>query len=218
MLRGRKAVRIGFLLAIILFVAGCAGQGFQPQQVTLAPRLLSVAVRIGGGAKVYITVADERGTNSYFLGYKADTHTFGRAEITTSDDIRIIYQKALSEGLANLGFNVVNGPDPAVPNLEVSLRRFLYMGFGPNFYVVQIRYVTAAATVRVRRRQTEAGGGQLVSVVREKSYEVYHYDNSRSVPNPGQVEERINAALSELMTKLLVDVELLTFLRATGPG
>jgi len=218
MLRVGKGIRIGFLLGIIFFVAGCALQLSQPQQVKLAPRLSLAPVKIGAGAKVYVTVADERGTN--VLGYKTDSYIAGRGKITTSDDLRAIYQKALSDALANFDFNVLASPDPAAPNLEVSLVRFLYMGPGPNPYVVSKSYITAAATARVRR-QAEALGGQNAALVHEKSYEVYHH--SRTVtqlffvePSPGEVEERINAALSELISKLLLDMELLTFLKATG--
>jgi uncharacterized lipoprotein YajG len=219
MLRDSRAIRISFLLAITLLVAGCGLHSFQPQHVTLAPRLSTAPVKIGAGAKVYITVADERGTN--FLGYKADSDRFGRGNITTSDDIRVIYQKALSDGLANLGFKVVTAPDPAALNLEVSIRRFLYMG--PLFNTAtgstgkaNETYITAATTARVRRGRTEALDSPNVSLVHEKSYEVYLGHPGLLRPSPSEVEEKINAALSELIAKLLDDLELLALLKARG--
>lgn len=217
-----KAILVCFALAITFHLAGCGLHIWQPQQVTLMPRLSIAPVNIGGGSKIHITVTDERGTSTNFLGYKR----VAGGKITTSEDLTAVYRKGISAGLASLGFDVVSDPDPAAANLEISLVRFLYIGhslglaphttpvlkdrgrvFGPKWHT------SAAATVRVGRGQTEAVGNLKAANVIQKSYEAY---SERIAPSPGEIEERVNAVLSELITKLLMDVELLTYLKATG--
>ena len=58
---------MGFLLAIVFFVAGCAPSA--PLSISLAAKVPMVPLNIGAGTKVYPSVLDQR--QDEILGYRA---------------------------------------------------------------------------------------------------------------------------------------------------
>jgi hypothetical protein len=195
MLRDGKATHIGFLLAIVFFVAGCAPSA--PLAISLALKVSTVPLNIGAGTKVYPSVRDQ---TDKIRGYRArDAWWQYQGPISVSEDVGTVILKSLKDGLSSLGFETLVTAEPSAPTLEVTAQSLRYE-------VARLANFSGTITVRIYKDTT---------VLYEKSY-----DNSREhgythlrASDRSWFEENFNAVVSDLMSQLFADLELIKALR-----
>src|SRR5262245_57401631 len=211
MLSDSKAIRIGFLLGIIFFAAGCAPSA--PLSISLALKVPTVPLNIGAGTKVYPTVLDQR--QDEILGYRAkDTRLWwerrfrleyvDQGPISVSEDVGTVILKSLKDGLSSLGFETLTTPEPPVSKLEVAIQRLRHE-------VVDKSGLNHSNFSGILTGKVYKGDKLLY----EKSYvssREHTYNHIRASVSSG-FEENFNAVLSDLMGQILTDVELLKALR-----
>jgi hypothetical protein len=217
MLRHNKAIQIGFLLAIVFFVAGCAPSA--PLAISLALKVPTVPLNIGAGTKVYPSVLDQRPDK--ILGYRAKDSRLWyenrfRLEyvdlgpISVSEDVGAVILKSLKDGLSSLGFETLTTPEPSVPKLEVAVQRLRHEVVGKpglnGLCCTNYANFSGVLTGKVYK------GDKLLY---EKSYDHSRervYNHLRASVSSG-FEENFNAVVSDLMGQVLADLELIKALR-----
>ena len=214
MLRHNKAIQIGFLLAVVFFAAGCVPSA--PLSISLAPKVPTVPLNIGAGAKVYPTVLDQR--QDEILGYRAmgvqwqgiqrgGSTLVSQGPISVSEDVGVVILKSLKDGLSSLGFEPLMTAESSVPTLKVTVQSlrccYPYDVIGKPLAVANF---SGTITVKIYKDT------RLLYAMR--------YDNSREstynhfrASDRSWFEENFNAALSDLMGHLLADLELIKVLR-----
>jgi hypothetical protein len=211
MLRHDKTIYIGFLLAIVFFVAGCAPSA--PLAISLAVnKVPTVPLNIGAGTKVYPYVLDQRPDK--ILGYRAMVLRWqglgigkgfrhvDEGPISVSEDVGAVILKSLKDGLSSLGFETLVTTEPSAPALEVAVQSLRYDLFKCCAAVNFTASITAKVYKETRR-------------LYEKSYDNTRedrYTNFRA-SDSSWFEENFDASLSYLMGQLLADLELIKALR-----
>jgi len=198
-----------FVIAIAHLMGGCGFIANQPLEISLAPKVSTPSINIGAGAKVYLSVLDQR--TEKILGYRWDVANWQglalevRGAISASKDVAEVIQKSLKDGLTSLGFVTLTALDPSAPKLEVAVQHLRYSlklaGEGRLD-------VNGAIVGKVYKDDTP---------LYEKSYDYSLYDYSpryrSALIHRSYFEEYFNAALSDLMGQLLADLELIKALR-----
>jgi YajG family uncharacterized lipoprotein len=201
-----------FIVAVAQLLSGCIFTEYEPLQISLAPRVPTVPINIGAGTKVYLSVLDQRPEKT--LGYRqivARWQGMARSPmyeesgiVLVSGDVEALIRNSLKDGLANLGFEILNAPEPSVPKLEVTVQNMAYQPFHPSSGLGAS--FNAGFTGKLYK------GDALL-------YEhLYHYPHGQQTTacrpaNRSCFEENFNAALSDLMSQILADLELLKALR-----
>lgn len=208
-----------FVIAIAHLIGGCGFLASRPLEVSLAPQVSTPSVNIGGGTKIYLSVLDQRLEKN--LGSRVDDAaldrirklTLGnilfpgeaRGTISPSEDFVEVIQKSLRSGLASLGFETLAAPEASAPTLKVSVQDLRYSSLWPH----------------------SGTGGSFNGTIVGKLYKgdtlpyekSYSYSLELRPSSFGPIvarswfEENFNAALSDLMSQLLADLELLKALR-----
>lgn len=200
MLRHNKAILIGFLLAIVFFVAGCAPSA--PLTISLALKVPTVPLNIGGGTKVYPSVLDQ---TDKILGYRArDAWRQYQGPISVSEDVGTVMLKSLKDGLSSLGFETLVSAEPSAPTLEVTAQGLRYEIMTGT--TIAVANFSATITVKIHKDTT------LLYAMRYDNSHERTYNHLRA-SDRSWFEENFNAVLADLIGQLLTDLELLKALR-----
>jgi uncharacterized lipoprotein YajG len=175
-------------------LSGCA---FQAQNVRLQPQVQYVDSNDGHGLPVAIVVQDQRPTQD--LGHRGNGQ-ISAATITTNSDVPAVLKQAIGQGLVHRGFKIVGPTDAPHAVLTVQLRALkteLHAGFWTG-------------------HQEANGAAAATATNGTRTYEnFYRVDSKQSkfwVPTAGQNSQYINAALSNLVGKIVNDDKLISFL------
>ncbi len=185
------------ILLLTIFATGCA---FSPQQVELNPQITVRNDNIGKGDAIYLSVIDERASQS--LGRRGTAYG-AAAEITATKPLADIVKMKLSEGLQARGFTA-SDDNSLDKKLQIEIRQLEY-STSTGFWTGGVHIKGAL--------KGEADNGQL-------DYEnMYRYEKEERVmvvPTSETNAEWINIALSETLNELLKDDRLFQFL--AGPA
>jgi uncharacterized lipoprotein YajG len=151
----------------------------------------------GHGLPVAIVVQDQRPTQD--LGHRGNG-AISAATITTDSDVSAVLKQAIGQGLVHRGFKVVGSTDAPHAVLTVQLRALqteTHAGFWTG-------------------HQEANGAAEATATNGMRNYEnFYRVDSKQSkfwVPTAGQNSQYINAALSNLVGKIVNDDKLISFL------
>ena len=190
-----RALRTPILLLILIVTSGCA---YTPMTVNLTPDTMVTTSDIGNGKTVYLTVADERESDT--VGNRGAAMMKG-AKITLEQDLSAVVQSALIEMLQKKGFDVRHdGTYGMHPSLKVDIRGLEY-STSTGFWTGGVQ-VTAALKATVEAET-------------ERYENFYRFDNEDRVvvvPGADSNNERINAALNDVLHQLIRDRKLLEML------
>ncbi|MFE6031693.1 YajG family lipoprotein [Streptomyces niveus] len=182
--------------AAALALSGCV---YNKQTATLAPTVVVAKTNEGEGALVGLRVVDERPTKS--LGHRGNIGGRG-AEITTNQDLAVVVQSKISEGLSNRGYKVVPY-DGASTKLSVELRSLEY-STSTGFWSGGVAVNAAMKAVAIKPGDTY-----------EKMYRSDAERRVQFVPTAGKNEQDLNNGVSAIIADLFADVGLFKFIRAT---
>lgn len=151
----------------------------------------------GKNVQVAIRVMDERPSKS--LGHRGSA--YGKAaEITSLEEIAVIVQREVANGLRKKGFTTADYSHEASPRMTIEIRLLEY-STSTGFWTGGV-HIKGALKVQA----TNAG----------KSYEKFYRSEKEErvvvVPTAETNEKWINDALSDLLTQLLEDNALIQFL------
>lgn len=164
----------------------------EPLRIVLIPQLRPSTTTIGSGEKLSLKVIDKRKQD--FLGYQ----TVGGSKIRNSNSLEAVFHESLQKGLSNLGFEVSNHPIISAPNLEFSIENFEY-------WLAYYANVDAQVKVSLYKRDQSAV---------EKTYTINNkFDKPSSSPDAKWIEEKINVTISDLISQILADNELIVRLK-----
>ena len=130
--------------------------------------------------------------------------------ISVSEDVGTVILKSLKDGLSSLGFETLVTAEPSAPTLEVTAQSLRYRVISRPALIgrccVDVANFSGTITVKIYKDTT---------VLYEKSY-----DNSREhgythlrASDRSWFEENFNAVVSDLMSQLFADLELIKTLR-----
>ena len=183
-----------FLLVMSMFLGACA---YTSQEAELAPSVDIEASNIGAGKQVALKVVDERTTKT--LGHRGSAFIKG-AKITTDQDVASVFFGTLQTALAKLGFTTVAFTPGDENSLRVDIREL-------NYYT-STGFWTGGVHTKAAAKVT-AGEG---SYPFEKVYTSEGEKRVVFVPGADKNTATINATLSDLITKIVTDQELVEFL------
>lgn len=193
----RQLSAVVLLGAVVL--GGCA---LSPQVVSLNPTLETAEHRtIGEGTRLGLSVVDAR--PSPVVGQRGGVYE-KTAAIRTAGDVTPALRRELARALEAVGFSVVTGAARVDAALTVEIADISYRARGGTF----VRGVETSATLRAEARR-----GQRTFTGR------YRGRQSKDVLTaPGEAENQalINAAVSNVLQRLVSDSELLGFLAGGG--
>jgi len=186
-----------FSLLGFFFIQGCA---FTSQSARLNPELSFKEATTGQGAQVFLSVSDERPDK--VIGYRGAG--WNGATITTEDDVAVVVQNKISEGLTKKGFNVVVAKTDQTRSLRVDVRELQYlttMGFFTGGIVTKAALKVMAAYK----------GDQYEHLYRQEDE-----DRVLFIPFADDNERQINDTLAAAIAALFRDPTLLQFLAQPG--
>ncbi len=193
-------------ITIILMLGGCAPR-LITREVVLAPQVSVTPINVGSGAKVYLTVLDGRPqlTLADYFCQACNAHV----RASTSGDVGLVLRESFRTGLSTLGFEVLPTPEASPVSLEIQLLSLQYMPVIDKRGYFEALDIVAEAKAEIRRGRTRASQ----EITFEKMYraggrytEFYYFTDRRG-------EEKTNTVLSELIGRILADLELLHALR-----
>ncbi len=187
-------IRLFSLFIIISLLGGCA---FAPQKATLAPVVDVASSSEGEGITVAVRVVDERPSKS--LGRRGTAYG-AAAEITTDQDLAVIVQQQLTDGLKKKGFEVMDYSDNKDPRLSIEIRLLEY--------TTSQGFWTGGVQIQGAIKAVAAHNGDSF----ERLYRSEKNERIVIVPTAATNESWINTALSDLMNQLFEDVDLFRFL------
>ncbi|MHB1944300.1 YajG family lipoprotein [Metallibacterium sp.] len=185
------------VLLVALAVALLSGCAFNAQTVNLRPTVPNVHSTIGQGVSVAVRVFDERASKS--LGHRGGAEG-AAAEITTNSNVAALVAEQVTRALQDKGFTVLGPNANGNAKLTVDIRLLQYstsVGFWTGGIEIQ-------ATLEAK---AEKAGKKY-----EKMYRVKNEQRAIIVPTADKNAEWINQALGDVITKLVSDQKLLTFL------
>lgn len=186
--------RILLVALVAALVSGCA---FNAQTIDLHPTISTPHSAEGQGVSVAVRVVDERASQS--LGHRGSA-AGAAAEITTNSDVKAIVSEQVIHALQNEGFTVLGPTAQGNANLTVEVRLIQYstsVGFWTGGIQIE-------ATLEAKAEKAGKNFEQMYRVKNEQRVVV--------VPTADKNAEWINAALGDVITKLVTDQKLLTFL------
>lgn len=182
------------LLLLLVWLFGCA---ITPQQVILSPTLTVLSSVEGTNITVAVRVEDGRPNRT--LG-RLVGGSGGVAEVTSPQEVALVVEKCLVDGLKKKGFSPVDFEDGINPRLTVEVRLFEYVAF-KGFPAGRALIKGALNVVAVRGKATF-----------ESSYLIDREEKFVSMPTAEKTEKWINSVLGEVVSQSLSDSSLLKFL------
>jgi uncharacterized lipoprotein YajG len=187
-----KTLIFSFLSLVVL--SGCA---FMPQQANLRPAVSVLASSEGKNVTVAVRVIDERPSKS--LGRRG-TGLAPAAEITAAQDVAMVVQQQVVDGLRKKGFNPVDYNEHNNTRLTVEIRLLEY-STSVGFWTGGVHVKGALKAIAVRNGESY-----------ERMYRSEKEERIVVVPTAETNEEWINAALSDMLSQLFEDTGLFKFL------
>lgn len=186
-----------FLLTPSLMIACCGTVPLAPRQVGLALDVPLLTLDLGAGAKVFLRVVDGRSTTTADMNYKFDEV----APILPVGDLSHAIQNSLSNRLSALGYDVVSTEEPSATNLDLTVQVLEYGRYSTK---PERLHIDASISIAVYKGETH---------IIEKGY-VRNYEQVGKASEMDQkwLETKVNLMLSQLIEKLLADLELLAAL------
>lgn len=182
------------LVGVSSLLSGCM---FHAQTVQLQPQVQYQDSNDGHGMPILIVVKDERPSQD--LGHRGNG-VASAAAITTDSDVEAVIKQYIGEGLTHRGFKVVSEDSGMHATLTVRLRSLdteLHQGFWTG-------------------HQEANASAQVTGANNDHTYENFYRVNSKQskfwVPTAGQNSDYINAALSNLIGKIINDQQLVSLL------
>lgn len=188
-----EKIRLILISLSILVASGCA---FNPQKANLTPNVSVTNSQIGGKTPVYIQVIDERADKA--LGRRGTAYG-AAAEITAQQDLAQVVKNEIAKGLTSQGF-VISDQASAKSKLVIEIRALEY-STSQGFW-----------TGGVHIKGALKGRAQQNTQTFEKMYRYEKEERVVVVPTAETNERWINDALSETLSQLIKDSELLSFL------
>ena len=184
------------LAVILLTVSGCA---LSPQRVTLETDIPDERSNIGGNAALTVDARDARDTPAFGTrgGVYPDT-----ALILPDNNLDQLLSSSLTQAFQQRGFNAFN-PTNGGAQLDVRLTTLDYIPSAGS--VVNPVEINAVLDVTAKR--------QGDTLVREYRHSVTH--RQPFTPTAPQNHRMINGALNHLLSQLVNDPELLSFIGGT---
>lgn len=180
------------LIIMIPLVCSCA---LIDQQVTLKSDANVTPTDIGKGRVVKLKTVDERTSST--IGHRSLGGAGSSAEITTTQDVLVVIQTALLDGLKHKGFSPNLGEGSAQRGLRVEIRNLEY-SLTPGIILNYLR--------------TEAVLKATCTVEGKESYDkIYRGEEKDRVFFPqfaGENVKYINSALSKVVQNLFDDSKL----------
>ena len=186
-------VQAAALIILVGFLAGC---GWVPQKVTISPQAIAPASNVGDGATVTVTVTDTRPTLR--IGYRGLDSKL--AEISTDQDLAMIFQQKIVQGLTQQGFKVVAYGEAPGRVLKVEIRALEYTS-DLDFWKGTVR--TKAAIQAYSKRD---------DVAYDKLYVAERQQAVVDAPRAKTNEKMINGAISDVLQRLFEDSKLMKVL------
>ena len=118
-----------FCLTILFLTTGCA---YTAMDAKITPSAQVAESTIGAGRMVGVTVVDERPTRD--IGNRSSVG----GKIKMNDDLAVIYQGVIVDGLRKKGFDAKPGTLKDAPNLKVEIRSLAYQ-FDAGWWTVGSR-------------------------------------------------------------------------------
>lgn len=177
----------------LLLLQGCT---FTQHDVALTANAPPIQNNVGKGTKVALRIFDDRETQT--VGQRG-AGKIG-ADISVSDLVTHL-EREVKTGLESQGFEVLpDGASDADARLTVALRAFKFF--------IETGFWTGANNVEIMiKAEAERG---------EQAYlNTYRFDSetrSLVVPDGSKIDTALNAGLSDVLTQLMADKDLMTFL------
>lgn len=184
------------LIIMIFLLSGCGLARWDPVQITLVPKVSSVTINIGSGAKVRLTVLDPATAKEPGVSVAQQPEPDIGYRGHRNDASRIVGKGTLSR----LGFEIIPTSNVSASDLKIELQTLRYDP--PDPADPERRNTTTISTMA---RAAAYHGNTLVY---EHLYGVRKYRHN-SLPLQSWIEEHLNMVLSELIGKILADVKLL---------
>ena len=174
------------------FLSACT---WTPHEIQINPQTNVAESNIGQGKAVYFRFLDERDDTT--VGHRG-VATVG-AKVTSANLAQTV-ENALREGLRKKQFQFTSAESDADAALTYRLRSFKF-DIEAGFFTAG-RNAAAALAVDARRR--------------DRSYNnVYRYNSETRImfaPGGGEIDQQMNEALTQILTKALNDPDLDRFL------
>ena len=183
------------VLVLALIGSGCA---FTSQTAMLRPEFNIAQTTRGNGARVLVTVVDERSDQDFG---RRGTGALRGATVHADQDIGSVIREAVSKGLSQLQFRPV-AEGEVDRTLKIEVREIKYET-STGFFTGGIH--TSAAI----KALAERGGESL-----ERFYRASDEVRVLFVPFAESNEEMLNTVVNDVLTQLFADYELIGFLAA----
>ena len=192
----KRFLSITLVLASSILM-GCA---FTPQQVTFNPKLDTITnSNQGNNVSVSVQVSDERVSKS--LGRRGSGYG-PAAEISSTENLADIVNDQLVSGLRKKGFNAVSAKNDAGTNAKLLIEiRLLEYSTSMGFWTGGVHIKGA---VKALAQKNNKAFDQIYRVEKEERVVV--------VPTAETNSEWLNQTLTELLTQVLQDANLVNFL------
>ncbi|NIR29088.1 MAG: hypothetical protein GWN84_07185 [Gammaproteobacteria bacterium] len=186
----------------VLAATALAACALSPQVVSVRPALETAEHRtIGEGTRLALNVVDAR--PSSVIGQRGGVYE-KTASIRTEGDVAPAVRRELVRALEAVGFSIPEAGGPADAALTVEVASIVYTARGGTF----VRGVDTSATVRAEARR-----GSRTFTGRYRGTQT---KNVMTAPGADENEALINAAVSNVLQRLVADAELLGFLAGGG--
>ena len=188
----RRFSRVTVCFAALVTASACA---FTPHEVSITAEPSTTPSSIGDGVSVAFKVVDDR--DDLVVGQRGAG--MQGADITANGIIPAI-EKELKEGIEAKGFRIVSMGDAADADFEANLRAFKFF--------LETGFWTGAENTNVAIRvDAKKLDREFVGMYRSNSEE-----RTLVVPDGEAIDTKLSAALSEVLTDILEDRELMKFL------
>ena len=186
-----KTRALAFVLSSILLTS-CT---FTPHEVAITAEAPSTPSSVGKGVTLALQVIDDR--DDVVVGQRG-VGMMG-ADITVKDIVPAL-ERELKKGLEVKGFTVASAKSNADAKFKARLRAF-------KFFIETGFWTGAENTSVVINVEADKRGKNF-----ERSYRFNAEERVIVVPMGSSIDEKLNAALSEILAKIMLDAELMNFL------
>ena len=188
----RRFSRIAVCFAALATASACA---FTPHEVSITAEAATTPSSIGDGVSVAFSVVDDR--DDLVVGQRGVG--MQGADITANGLIPAV-EKELKEGIEAKGFRVISMGEAADADFTANLRAF-------KFFIESGFWTGAENTNVAIRVEAKKGNRDFKRMYRSDSE-----NRAMVVPTGEAIDAKLNAALTDVLTKILEDEELMKFL------
>lgn len=187
-----KVRLLAFILSSILLTS-CA---LQPHDVTITAEVPYTSSSVGDGVTLALQVIDDR--DDVVVGKRAPVPA--AADITAKNIIPAL-ERELKKGLEAKGFEALSAQSDADAEFEARLRRFKYFIPPPRF-IGSTENTWVVINIEAKKR------GKAF----ERRYRVHTKEPGLFASTGTEIDQKLNAALSEVLARIMRDAELMSFL------